>query len=444
MVVPALRRTFYKYKGKARDADSLLRFLNMVCNQNSDTTWQLNSQSSATAATTSSTNRAAAMSSIAPATFTSAGTAASQLLQGLGLTPYQVGLGGGLLLGAAGLGLLSRVLAGFQAEKARHAAAIAKADRPDQAVPQHSSDTLAPSSLVHEIDSSLSRMSSLMVQLMGARVGLSVAQLGAGATASDTAHKPALTTVDVDAVTTAAASTSSGAAADAAPVRMMNKAASIRSATVAAASFMTMPLDAHDEHEAVAGAAGAGEASAGIAAIELDVAEHHTMGASVLEEVHQVAQEPVWQSTATVQGLDGHQASTPSPQTSPAMEIVTLSDDQHEAEAYASLSSAASDNTHHSPPSDMLVLQPAEGRSKAVAELEHLLEEIASSGSHVPGSTSLPGQGTEARVTGEAARVTQALSADEVVAMLDAEGADVGKVLDRLAGVVAFEAVQAR
>ncbi len=31
-----IRRTFYKYKGRGRDAPSILKFLNMVCNQSSD------------------------------------------------------------------------------------------------------------------------------------------------------------------------------------------------------------------------------------------------------------------------------------------------------------------------------------------------------------------------------------------------------------------------
>lgn len=39
---PQHSRTFYKYKGRGRDAESLLRFLNMTCCGREDAMWTLN------------------------------------------------------------------------------------------------------------------------------------------------------------------------------------------------------------------------------------------------------------------------------------------------------------------------------------------------------------------------------------------------------------------
>jgi hypothetical protein len=42
-------RTYYKFKGKAHSSEHLLRFVNMVCNQNDDKTWALSNGSTSVA-----------------------------------------------------------------------------------------------------------------------------------------------------------------------------------------------------------------------------------------------------------------------------------------------------------------------------------------------------------------------------------------------------------
>ncbi|GFH31409.1 thioredoxin domain-containing protein, partial [Haematococcus lacustris] len=65
VLFPKGSRTFFKYKGRGRDSSSLLKFLNMVCNQNEDHMWQLATPSDL--AGSASAHKAAQHLSIAPA-----------------------------------------------------------------------------------------------------------------------------------------------------------------------------------------------------------------------------------------------------------------------------------------------------------------------------------------------------------------------------------------
>ncbi|KAG2500811.1 hypothetical protein HYH03_001573 [Edaphochlamys debaryana] len=134
---PQHSRTFYKYKGRSRDADSLLRFLNMTCCSQQEQMWALEPRK-ATGATRT----------------VSLGDKLQHSLP-LGMTPTAAAAGAGLAVLAAAAALAFA--------RSRRAASDSSASG--------SGSALEPDP-VAELDNSLARMAVLMARAIKTRLGL--------------------------------------------------------------------------------------------------------------------------------------------------------------------------------------------------------------------------------------------------------------------------------
>ncbi|GLC43859.1 hypothetical protein PLESTB_000915900 [Pleodorina starrii] len=145
---PAHSRTFFKYKGRQRDAESLLRFINMTCCAREDQMWALRS-----AGTTSSV------------VLVPGGKWVNQLVP--------VGTSPGALATAVGLlALLAGVAAAALAARRRAAAAAGGTGAGGAAV---------EAEVVAELDSSLGRMAALMLRAVKTRLALLLGMVGSAA-----------------------------------------------------------------------------------------------------------------------------------------------------------------------------------------------------------------------------------------------------------------------
>lgn len=160
MVFPRHSRTYYKYTGGSRDAASLVRFMNMVCKQQEDDLWQLQPPATAdkdlgSSSGTLGTAAAAARAATSPPAPSI--SLPSSMAHGLAasLRPHAPLLGAALL-GLASLAVVARILL---------------PGRP----PAAGGDPMpAPSNMAVEIDGSLSRLATLMLRLLQARIRLMV------------------------------------------------------------------------------------------------------------------------------------------------------------------------------------------------------------------------------------------------------------------------------
>ncbi|EFJ50569.1 hypothetical protein VOLCADRAFT_88507 [Volvox carteri f. nagariensis] len=138
---PEHSRTFFKYKGRQRDAESLLRFLNMTCCAREDQMWSL---------------RPLGAKHSHQATIVAAG--------GKWFNQYlPVGTSPGAMAAAVGsMVLVAAAAAGLVAERRRRAAAAAASG----------DGATVDADVVAELDSSLGRMAALMLRAMGTRMAL--------------------------------------------------------------------------------------------------------------------------------------------------------------------------------------------------------------------------------------------------------------------------------
>ncbi|GLI59035.1 hypothetical protein VaNZ11_000861 [Volvox africanus] len=131
---PEHSRTFFKYKGRQRDAESLLRFLNMTCCAREDQMWSLRPVGT-------------------HATVVMPGSKWVNRLLPVGTSPGAMAVGLLALVGAASIVVV--------AVHRRMAATAAASD-----------STAIEADVVAELDSSLGRMASLMVRAMWTRLAL--------------------------------------------------------------------------------------------------------------------------------------------------------------------------------------------------------------------------------------------------------------------------------
>lgn len=360
------RRTFYKYKGKARDAKSLLKFMNMVCNQSEDRVWQLGAAGAAEAvAAAAAAESSTVVAAVAPPAAAAAAASGSKLAQG----GPGLGVVGSAVLGVAALALAGKVLLGGGGRKAG-----------------------PEGDLVAEVDSSISRMAGLMVKLLGARVGLSVGKLAQAAGGASASSSPARTTTTIDVVSSSSSSNGNG-----------NGAASSNGA-----GTKTAPAAAQPATKAAAAAGvtvGAARATVAAATFALPAVSDAAQGFSGSSSGSSLTADAA-QLLEAVQGWQPLQQ-----QQQPGYELGVV---------------------------DVLVQEEEEERFARAPSPEEALEHL--------GVGHLPGQMLEAGLTGEAVRVTRRLDADEVLRLLEQEGADVNKVLDRLGseGLLAVEQVDRR
>jgi hypothetical protein len=171
-IFPKNSRTFFKYKGTSRDANSLLKFINMVCNQNEERLWELSGaeagaleevreeeKGSTRIVSVSQNPDARVISAIGvPAELVPHVTIAARLTVGIAL-----------LVGT------------YFIIKSRQQAALNDAEvtlseaRPKEDASNGTAEVSPMQQLVSDIDSTIGRMWGVMVRLMKARVGLVLA-----------------------------------------------------------------------------------------------------------------------------------------------------------------------------------------------------------------------------------------------------------------------------
>ncbi|KAJ9527948.1 hypothetical protein QJQ45_005604 [Haematococcus lacustris] len=351
VLFPKGSRTFFKYKGRGRDSSSLLKFLNMVCNQNEDHMWQLATPSDL--AGSASAHKAVQHLSVAPAP--EASLLGNPLPATTSLNKSQV-LFASLSIAVAATALLVKVL------RARSAAATAEAvmsvaspappppgmvvamrplpmpaPSPPQAAVQTSGE---PVTLVSEVDALLARVSILLLKLIKTRISLT------------------------------------GSAAATLPL------------VDPGSSTLALP-----PAEGSAGMAGSQATPPGSSA-------------------------PNLAASGRGAGRGGKQSSAALPASAASITATAL------------WGSGTGAPTAEPQPSNL----PAQLQSQQLQRLNELQRQELEvlQGSDAARSTQLPGQGSESLVTGEAISLTRPLSADELLGLLEEEGADVGKVLERL------------
>ena len=162
-IFPKNSRTFFKYKGANRDANSLLKFVNMVCNQSDDRLWQLSGldsqeeKGSTRVVSISQNPDERVISAIGvPAELVPHVTIASRL--------------------AVGLALLAGTY--FIIKARQQAASIEQEGGSAEVMSEVPRAELSPvQQLVSDIDVTIGKIWGVMLRLMKARVGLALAPL---------------------------------------------------------------------------------------------------------------------------------------------------------------------------------------------------------------------------------------------------------------------------
>lgn len=188
-------------RGKTRDAQSLLKFLNMVCNQNSEKLWELPGTqlvaAEAAAATASTSNRPQVTTSVAASPAGNAALPASALTA--------AGIAASVCL-VAGIAYLARgQQSGSSADGDREASSSAgvlsptttASDAPPGSEPRSKPELLAA------ITTSMSNLAKLWLRLARAWIGLSIAS-GDEPAAGGVEAKPAAVDVEAKVVATQA------------------------------------------------------------------------------------------------------------------------------------------------------------------------------------------------------------------------------------------------
>jgi len=428
-VFPKGSKTYYKYKGRNRDANSLLSFLNMVCNQQDDVVWSLQPDSSTAAGGTA--RSAAAGPSVAAA----AGTKWA--------LPLPVQLPGGVkevgVLPLAGAAVLIAALV-----------ALTRTPQPTAAAAGGGalSTPTRTQQLSAQIDSSLRRMAGLMLRLMRARVGLAIADVpdevppptssnGSAAVAAPPAPAAALPAAPAAAAAIKPdggaggrpnGSFGPGGGSSGAPVTIR------RGATVAAAVAVAVPAPLHELQEQ--------EQELDVEYQVLpprhpDVAAPRQQGGATAAAASRLAQPSSWAEVVLrPEARTGTADAVPPGGASPSHTALP-SDGTLMAAAAAAASTSAAHQTLDLPslpvhPNSATANQsqlPAQLPSQLVAETPTV--PAWSGGLPDPRSSPLPGQGLESTLTRETVRV-KGMSAEQLLQILDQEGDDVGKALDRL------------
>ncbi|GAX80121.1 hypothetical protein CEUSTIGMA_g7559.t1 [Chlamydomonas eustigma] len=172
-IFPRNSRTFYKYRGTSRDAESLLKFLNLVCNQNESRVWSL-------APSAASSNASSTM----PLLHTADSASAAATPEIAAASPTNItavwAVGAVSLL----LGLVALVMKGKKDQTHAHnassqdlGAAEVVRESSTQEGGASSSSTRPMQKLLSDIDSTLVRMTGLILRLVRARLGLIIAPM---------------------------------------------------------------------------------------------------------------------------------------------------------------------------------------------------------------------------------------------------------------------------
>ncbi|KAG1659221.1 hypothetical protein FOA52_008990 [Chlamydomonas sp. UWO 241] len=186
---PRQSRTFYKFKGSTRDANSLLKFLNMTCNQREAKLWALPgvaeaAAGEATAKAAPSTAVAAvgkkALSGVTSIDDAAAGTAANPPATPGGPSSIVTGIATCAAVAAALYFAVSRGSASAAERHANSGGVLVSAPASASAESPPSSSAPADSPpklerLLSDIDTTISRTVSIMVRLVRARIGLVIA-----------------------------------------------------------------------------------------------------------------------------------------------------------------------------------------------------------------------------------------------------------------------------
>jgi len=214
---PKQSRTFYKFKGSSRDAESLLKFLNMTCNQREHKTWALPDN-----ATKASSRK-----------LLSGTTTIDTLSSAAAVTPTNAIVGGLLACAALVVGTVyATTRPGPELADGTTGLNSSKAAGGGRTLQQ----------LLADVDTTIARTSSLLVRLMRARIGLVIAPIEdvpaevASATASSSqasAPSPppaAPSAARVDGKGSLARGTSAGARVNAASVVSNTRAVGLQAA----------------------------------------------------------------------------------------------------------------------------------------------------------------------------------------------------------------------
>lgn len=185
-IFPKNSRTFYKYKGVNRDAPSLLKFVNMVCNQNEERLWSLSpSAGEPSPVIEDESNQQAGSTKIVSISQNPDPAADERALTAIGipadLVPHvtiaaRISVGIALLIGTYFI-IKSRQQGSALEAKVSTSQVV---DLKDEAAPGELARPVALSpmqQLVSDIDSTIGRMWGVMMRLVKARIGLALAPI---------------------------------------------------------------------------------------------------------------------------------------------------------------------------------------------------------------------------------------------------------------------------
>ncbi|KAF5826021.1 hypothetical protein DUNSADRAFT_5351 [Dunaliella salina] len=353
VLFPKHSRTYYKFKGKVHSSEHLLRFLNMVCNQNDDKTWTLS-------------NAATGVQSVGAGQ----GGSITGLVQHRG--DIALGLVGGaaVLLGVAGFAVRQR--------------AVELQQQSDVTVAAWDKQDGVYRDLARSIDASITRMAILLLKLVGARIGLGVEHMR--------------TSVP--------------------KYQLLLSGPQQRAATTAAIDVPSSPSSPSDPQ---AGSAGA----------PLD-AQPSTPQAARSKSM------PSLQPSTPSLGSRNRPASGSAadvspwhlPRSAPTSSLTQTSGDRL---VEAGAEAPQEEDVHSS--SKALVAAAAASRAAVAARSKTAASQQQGGGAEalVGAMQGQPqGQDNEVSNSGEAVKSAHTLSADEVLRLLEEEGRDVGKVIERL------------
>ena len=170
-IFPKNSRTFFKYKGTSRDANSLLKFINMVCNQNEDSLWELSGAEAA------ALEEARVEDKGSTSILSVSQNPDARMISAIGVPPDlvpHVTIAARLTVGIALL--LGTYFIIKSRQQALNDAEVASLDSQPKGELSRESVELSPmQQLVTDIDSTIGRMWGVMMRLVKARVGLALA-----------------------------------------------------------------------------------------------------------------------------------------------------------------------------------------------------------------------------------------------------------------------------